>query len=52
MINVARMTGLALDPDEFPGTYSIFDAEMRRRVWWDIVYYDLRVYPYIVRHRS
>ncbi|KAH9925108.1 uncharacterized protein B0H18DRAFT_877465 [Fomitopsis serialis] len=43
MINVARMMGLANDPDEFPGTYSLFDAEARRRVWWDVFYYDLFV---------
>lgn len=43
MINVARMMGLAVDPDEFPGTYSLFEAETRRRIWWDIVYYDMVV---------
>lgn len=43
MINVARMMGLAVDPDEFPGTYSLFEAETRRRVWWDVFYYDLYV---------
>ncbi|CCM05634.1 uncharacterized protein FIBRA_07863 [Fibroporia radiculosa] len=42
-INVARMMGLANDPDEFPGTYSLFEAETRRRVWWDIFYYDLYI---------
>lgn len=41
MINVARMMGLAIDPDEFPGTYSLFEAETRRRIWWDVFYYDL-----------
>ncbi len=40
LVNVSRMMGLAIDPDEFPGTYSLFDAEMRRRVWWDVLYYD------------
>ncbi|KAI0649843.1 hypothetical protein C8Q79DRAFT_901592 [Trametes meyenii] len=43
MVNVARMMGLAIDPDEFPGTYSLFEAEARRRLWWDVVYYDLFV---------
>ncbi|KAI0711983.1 fungal-specific transcription factor domain-containing protein [Fomitopsis betulina] len=43
MINVARMMGLANDPDDFPGTYSLFDAEARRRLWWDVFYYDLFV---------
>lgn len=43
MINVARMMGLANDPDDFPGTYSLFDAEARRRLWWDVFYYDLWV---------
>ncbi|KAI0088272.1 hypothetical protein BDY19DRAFT_950037 [Irpex rosettiformis] len=39
-VNVARMMGLAMDPDEFAGTYSLFEAETRRRVWWDVCYYD------------
>ncbi|KAI0363968.1 hypothetical protein BV20DRAFT_957174 [Pilatotrama ljubarskyi] len=43
MVNVARMMGLAVDPDEFPGTYNLFEAETRRRLWWDVVYYDLFV---------
>ena len=43
MVNVARMMGLAMDPDEFPGTYNLFEAETRRRVWWDVYYYDLCV---------
>lgn len=43
MINVARMMGLALDPDEFPGSFSLFEAETRRRLWWDIFYYDMSV---------
>ncbi|KAI0772943.1 hypothetical protein BD413DRAFT_473675 [Trametes elegans] len=43
MVNVARMMGLAIDPDEFPGTYNLFEAEMRRRLWWDVFYYDLFV---------
>ena len=41
MVNVARMMGLAIDPDEFPGTYNLFKAETRRRLWWDVFYYDL-----------
>ncbi|EMD31709.1 hypothetical protein CERSUDRAFT_69197 [Gelatoporia subvermispora B] len=44
MINVARMMGLAHDPDDCAaGVYSVFDAETRRRVWWDVFYYDLFV---------
>ncbi|KAH9903348.1 hypothetical protein C8Q73DRAFT_633805 [Cubamyces lactineus] len=43
MVNVARMMGLAIDPDEFPGTYNLFEAETRRRLWWDVFYYDLFV---------
>ncbi|OCH88727.1 hypothetical protein OBBRIDRAFT_757687 [Obba rivulosa] len=44
MINVARMMGLAVDPDDFSGgLYSLFEAETRRRVWWDVFYYDLFV---------
>ena len=41
MVNIARQMGLAADPDEAPGRYSLFEAEMRRKVWWDIFYYDL-----------
>ena len=41
MVNVARIMGLAMDPDEFPGKYSLFEAETRRRVWWDVYCYDL-----------
>ncbi|KAL6307008.1 fungal-specific transcription factor domain-containing protein [Sparassis latifolia] len=41
MIQVARIMGLAIDPDEFPGTYSLFEAELRRRIWWSVFYYDL-----------
>jgi len=41
VINVAHMMGLSTDPDEFPGKYNIFEAEQRRRVWWDIYYYDV-----------
>jgi len=37
------MMGLNLDPDDFPDTYPLFEAETRRRVWWDILYYDLYV---------
>lgn len=43
MVNTARMMGLNLDPDDFPGTYPLFEAETRRRVWWDVFYYDLYV---------
>jgi len=43
MVNTARMMGLNLDPDDFPGTYPLFEAETRRRVWWDVLYYDLYV---------
>jgi hypothetical protein len=41
LINICRMMGLHIDPDEFPGKYSLFDAEARRRTWWDVYYYDL-----------
>lgn len=41
LINISRMMGLHIDPDEFPGKYSLFDAEARRRTWWDVYYYDL-----------
>ncbi|KAF8580099.1 hypothetical protein K439DRAFT_1620091 [Ramaria rubella] len=45
MVNVARLMGLARDPDEFTcgaaAKYSLWEAEMRRRMWWDVFYYDL-----------
>jgi hypothetical protein len=41
VISIAYMMGLSTDPDEFPGKYSLFEAEQRRRVWWDIYYYDV-----------
>ncbi|KAI0299381.1 hypothetical protein B0F90DRAFT_614096 [Multifurca ochricompacta] len=43
VINIAHMMGLSTDPDEFPGKYNIFEAEHRRRVWWDVYYYDVFV---------
>jgi hypothetical protein len=43
MAAVAGMMGLGSDPDEAPGRYSVFEAEMRRRVWWDVYYYDVCV---------
>ncbi|KAI8989053.1 hypothetical protein BD414DRAFT_415220 [Trametes punicea] len=43
MVNVARMMGLAIDPDDFPGTYNLFEAETRRRLWWEVFYFDLFV---------
>ena len=41
LIHIGHMMGLSTDPDEFPGKYSLFEAEQRRRVWWDIYYYDV-----------
>ncbi len=41
LIHIAHMMGLSTDPDEFPGKYNLFEAEQRRRVWWDIYYYDV-----------
>ncbi|KZV62477.1 hypothetical protein PENSPDRAFT_658069 [Peniophora sp. CONT] len=41
MVNVAQMMGLSTDPDEFIGKYTLFEAELRRRVWWDVYYYDV-----------
>lgn len=53
MVNTARVMGLNLDPDEFPGTYSLFEAESRRRVWWDVFYYDLYVsLPVVTRFKE
>lgn len=43
MVNIARTMGLDIDPDEFPGKFNFFEAESRRRLWWDIFYYDLWV---------
>ena len=41
LVNICRMMGLHIDPDEFQGKYNLFDAEARRRTWWDVYYYDL-----------
>ena len=41
VIHVGQMMGLSTDPDEFPGKYNLFEAEQRRRIWWDIYYYDV-----------
>jgi hypothetical protein len=41
VIHIGQMMGLSTDPDEFPGKYNIFEAEQRRRIWWDIYYYDV-----------
>ncbi|KAF8843525.1 hypothetical protein BDN67DRAFT_166858 [Paxillus ammoniavirescens] len=49
MVNIARTMGLDMDPDEFPGKFSLFEAESRRRLWWDIFYYDLFVSDYMGR---
>ncbi|KAF9224961.1 hypothetical protein BS17DRAFT_669963, partial [Gyrodon lividus] len=49
MVNVARTMGLDMDPDDFPGRFSLFEAESRRRLWWDIFYYDLFVSDYMGR---
>lgn len=43
MVTAARAMGLSVDPDDTPGKYSPFDAEMRRRAWWDVFFYDLYV---------
>lgn len=44
MVNVARMMGLYIDPADVGSNgdrYGLFESEMRRRLWWDIYYYDL-----------
>ncbi|KAF8323880.1 hypothetical protein DL93DRAFT_2049568, partial [Clavulina sp. PMI_390] len=41
LVNICRMMGLHIDPDDFSGRYSLFDAEERRRMWWDVYYYDV-----------
>lgn len=43
VIHIGQMMGLSTDPDEFPGKYNLFEAEQRRRIWWDIYYYDVYV---------
>lgn len=43
MVNIARVMGLSKDPDEFARKYSLWEAEMRRRMWWDVFYYDVFV---------
>lgn len=46
MNNVARMMGLSHDPDEFPGKYTLFESEERRRVWWEVYWFDLCAYTF------
>lgn len=46
LINIRCMTSSHIDPDEFPGKYSLFDAEARRRTRRDACYYDSRVSSY------
>ena len=41
LIHISRVMGLCTDPDMFPGKYTLFEAELRRRIWWDIYYYDV-----------
>ena len=43
-VNAARLMGLSVDPDEFPGTYSLFEAETRRRIWWEVYFYDMSAF--------
>ncbi|KAG6369108.1 hypothetical protein JVT61DRAFT_1466 [Boletus reticuloceps] len=47
MVNIARTMGLDMDPDEFPGKFNLFEAESRRRLWWDLFYYDLFISDYM-----
>ncbi|KAH7912844.1 hypothetical protein BJ138DRAFT_1082778 [Hygrophoropsis aurantiaca] len=49
MVNIARTMGLDVDPDEYPGKFNVFEAEMRRRMWWDIYYYDLIISDFMGR---
>jgi hypothetical protein len=44
MVIAARDMGLGIDPDDTPGKYSPFEAETRRRAWWDVYFYDLYVF--------
>jgi hypothetical protein len=41
MVNIARIMGLGMDPDECPEKYTLFEAEARRRIWWEMYSYDL-----------
>ncbi|KZV96016.1 hypothetical protein EXIGLDRAFT_592732, partial [Exidia glandulosa HHB12029] len=47
MVTAARSMGLSVDPDDTPGKYSPFDAEMRRRAWWDVYFYDLFISDFL-----
>ncbi|EJD37952.1 hypothetical protein AURDEDRAFT_187875 [Auricularia subglabra TFB-10046 SS5] len=52
-VAAARSIGLGVDPGETPGRFSLFEAETRRRVWWDVLYHDLFVsealgHPHII----
>jgi hypothetical protein len=41
MVNIARQLGLSVDPDDVAGRYGTMEADVRRVVWWEVVYYDL-----------
>ncbi len=48
MVQVARGMALWIDPEDGgtstnPTSYGLFEIEMRRRMWWDVYYYDLSV---------
>ncbi|KZO94686.1 hypothetical protein CALVIDRAFT_565430 [Calocera viscosa TUFC12733] len=47
MINIARFMGLHIDPGPLADKYSVFEMEMRRRVWWDIYYLDVFISDYM-----
>ncbi|KAH7106830.1 hypothetical protein BKA62DRAFT_765406 [Auriculariales sp. MPI-PUGE-AT-0066] len=47
MVVAARDMGLGVDPDDTPGKYSPFEAEMRRRAWWDVYFYDLFISDFL-----
>ncbi|KDQ07533.1 hypothetical protein BOTBODRAFT_119902, partial [Botryobasidium botryosum FD-172 SS1] len=46
LVNVARIMGLHMDPDEH-NKHSLFDAEMRRRAWWEVYYCDLFISDFL-----
>jgi len=57
MVNIARLMGLQFDPEEVgntsdsgsgAGRWSLWEKEMRRRVWWEVFYYDLCAFSYFL----
>lgn len=41
MVHISMLMGLATDPAPFSESFSIFEAETRRRIWWEVFCLDV-----------